>query len=297
MTVPTQVERAHGAAAAAQQFAQWPQIVGSHWFQYYDHPWGGRLDGEDYNFGLVDIDDRPYAELIDALSHVNPRLAAIHQEARLGLPMAHGGQPEIPEANIDPRDRSLREWPKEQALVQGFMAPPPEIVFGDWYLAWNQAGLHLATIAMEYYDPELLAYGDTFPLEEAFRLAWGVDAGAGPHRFALYVIPPKVFPKDGTPAMRLQLCRTDSAACESVPTAVATYLGGDIPRIPTEVFLPWSALGVDGPPPDRQLRVELTTTGWHRARWMSWSGLPPETALHDPARWRVVRLGQRAPSR
>ena len=52
---------------------------------------------------------------------------------------------------------------------------------------------------MDYYDPELLAYGDTFPLEEAFRLEWGVDAGAGPQRFALYVIPPKVFPKDGTP--------------------------------------------------------------------------------------------------
>jgi hypothetical protein len=296
MTVQTQVERARGAAAAAQQFAQWPQIVGSHWFQYYDHPWGGRIDGEDYNFGLVDIDDRPYAELIDALSHVNPRLAAMHQEARPGLPVAHGGQPEIPEANIDPRDRSLREWPKDRALVQGLMAPSPEIVFGDWYLAWNQAGLYLATIAMDYYDPELLAYGDTFPLEEAFRLAWGVDAGAGPHRFALYVIPPKVFPKDGKPAMRLQLCRTDSAACESAPTAVATYFGGDIPRIPTEVFLPWSALGVDGPPPDRQLRVELTTTGWHRARWMSWSGLPPEAALRDPAQWRVVRLGKAAPS-
>jgi hypothetical protein len=160
------------------------------------------------------------------------------------------------------------------------------------YLAWNHAGLYLATITMDYYDPELLAYGDTFPIEEAFRLEWGVDAGAGPHRFALYVIPPKVFPKDGSPAMRLQLCRTDAAACTAVPEAVATYFGGDVPRILAEVFLPWSVLGMSEAPPERQLRLELATTGWYRSRWMSWSGLPPSIGLRDPAHWRIVRLGQ-----
>jgi hypothetical protein len=296
MTVQTQAERARGAVAAVQRFARQPQIVGSHWFQYYDHPWGGRPDGEDYNFGLVDVDDRPYEELVTAFSRVNPGLASIHQEARLLSPASSGALLEIPEADIDPRDRSLRDWPKEQALIPGLVAPSPEIVFGDVYVAWNHAGLYLATISMDYYDPELLAYDDTFPLEEAFRLEWGVDAGAGPQRFALYVIPPKVFPKDGTPAMRLQLCRMDSTACASVPAAVATYFGGDVPRIVAEVFLPWSALGVTGPPSDRQLHLELATTGWYHARWMSWSGLPPGVALRDPTRWRVVRLGERAPA-
>ena len=37
-------------------------------------PKGGRPDGEDYNFGLVDIDDRPYEALVDAFSRVNPTL-------------------------------------------------------------------------------------------------------------------------------------------------------------------------------------------------------------------------------
>jgi hypothetical protein len=81
-----------------------------------------------------------------------------------------------------------------------------------------------------------------------------------------------------------------------VPAAVATNFGGDIPRLVAEVFLPWSALGVPGPPPDSQLRLELATTGWYRARWMSWSGLPPAVALRNPAQWRVVRLGKRAPA-
>ena len=36
-----------------------PYVVGADWFQYYDEPPHGRkLDGEDYNFGLVDIHDR-----------------------------------------------------------------------------------------------------------------------------------------------------------------------------------------------------------------------------------------------
>lgn len=292
MTVPTQAERARGAAAAAQQFARHPQIVGIHWFQYYDHPPGGRPDGEDYNFGLVDVNDQPYEPLVEALSRVNPGLAVLHQEARPVSPVVPETLPHIPAATIDPNDRSLHEWPKEQALIAGLVAPAPEIVFGDMYLAWNHAGLYLATISMDYYDPEILAYGDTFPLEEAFRLEWGVDAGGGPQRFALYVIPPKVFPKDGAPAMRLQLCRTDTTACAAVPGAVATYFGGDVPRIPVEIFLPWDALGVSGPPPDSQIRLELAATGWHRARWMSWSGRSPADALRDATGWRVVKLGK-----
>jgi len=63
MTVATQNERGIGAAAATLNFAAIPEIVGAHWFQYYDHPKGGRPDGEDYDFGLVDINDRPYQRL------------------------------------------------------------------------------------------------------------------------------------------------------------------------------------------------------------------------------------------
>ena len=73
MTVDTQAERAAGAAAATENFAAIPEIVGAHWFQYYDHPKGGRPDGEDYDFGLVDIDDQPYRRLTAALAAANRR--------------------------------------------------------------------------------------------------------------------------------------------------------------------------------------------------------------------------------
>jgi hypothetical protein len=43
-------------------------IVGAEWFQWNDEPPQGRaLDGEDCNFGLVDIYDRPYSGLVQAI--------------------------------------------------------------------------------------------------------------------------------------------------------------------------------------------------------------------------------------
>lgn len=294
MTVRTQEERARGAANAARWFARQPEVVGLHWFQYYDHPRGGRGDGEDYNFGLVDIDDRPYEELVDALGRLNPRLAAIHAEP---APPCRGPSPEtmaIPSAAIDAGDRSLREWPKEESLVPGLVAEPGEVAFGDLYVAWSARGLHLALVAMDYYDPSLLAYGDTFPREEAFRVDWGIEAGAGPRRFVLRIIPPRVFPEHGPPMMRVELCHADGAACAPVAGAGATYFGSDQPRLTVEVSLPWTALGVHAPP-RRALRMELAATAFHRSRWMSWSGHPPADALRDPGLWHAVTLATAGP--
>src|SRR5207249_3465677 len=138
MTVGTQAERARGAAAAAERFARQPTVVGSHWFQYYDHPRGGREDGEDYDFGLVDIDDRPYEQLVDALARTNVRLAAIHRNSADADRPASGGAWAIPRADIDPGDRSLGEWPKEAALVPGLATPGAEVPFGEFFLAWSR---------------------------------------------------------------------------------------------------------------------------------------------------------------
>jgi hypothetical protein len=143
---------------------------------------------------------------------------------------------------------------------------------------------------MDYYDPDLLAYGDEFPLQEAFRVDWGVDAGAGPRRFRLYIIPPRVFPESGTPKMRPWLCIVDQVSCQAVPGAVTTYFGSDQPRITVEVSLPWRALGLTEPPSDGQLRIELAATAWYRSRWMSWSGLPPVQAMQHPSQWHLVQL-------
>jgi hypothetical protein len=60
-----------------QAFAM-PELIGTHWFQWVDQMCTGRFDGENYNIGLVDVTDRPYPELVEALQATHKRLHAVH---------------------------------------------------------------------------------------------------------------------------------------------------------------------------------------------------------------------------
>ncbi|MGD9617611.1 MAG: hypothetical protein AB7H90_23740 [Alphaproteobacteria bacterium] len=292
MTVDTQTERARGAAAAVENFARIPQIVGAHWFQYHDHPQGGRWDGEDYAFGLVDINNRPYEELVAALAEANRRTATLH--AASAEDPAPRSRIDLPHAAISVQDHSLGDWPKPASLLPPLLPSPGAVAFGEIYLAWNERGLALGTIGQDYFDVDLLDYGDAFPLGEAYRVELGVDAGAGPHRATLFFIPPRTKLRDHPP-MRAVLCAGTAEAairdgCTPPAGAQAVYFGADQPRITAELLIPWSALGVAPPEAGTVLRAEVAMTSWHRERWASLSGRPPAEGLSDPAGWRPMRL-------
>ena len=52
---------------------------GWHWWQWVDEPRGGRWpDGENSNYGVVDINDEPYAALGDAMRTANHAAEAVH---------------------------------------------------------------------------------------------------------------------------------------------------------------------------------------------------------------------------
>lgn len=294
MTVETQAQRAAGAAAAASAFAARPEIVGLHWFQYYDYPVGGRADAEDYNFGLVDIHDQPYRPLVDTLAVVDSQLAAEHAR---GAPILRQTLDEftVPQAAIDPDKPSLIDWPKPESLLPKLQAAPGEVAFGEVYLSWSPAGLAFATIGQDYYDIDLLAYAGEFPLSEAYRVELDVDGGAGPKRFTLYFIPPRTKVRDHPP-MAARLCagapaEHQATSCPGVQGGRALYFGADQPRIAAQALLPWAALGLDGPPRDRRVRVEVAASAWFRSRWMSLSGRPPVEASAHPERWASIALG------
>jgi hypothetical protein len=44
-----------------------PHFVGAHWFQWSDHAVMGREDGENYRLGFVNVVDRPYKKLVNAV--------------------------------------------------------------------------------------------------------------------------------------------------------------------------------------------------------------------------------------
>ena len=53
-------------------------FLGAYWFQWRDEPVLGRGDGENYNIGFVDVNDRPYKELVEAAKTTNKRLFDVH---------------------------------------------------------------------------------------------------------------------------------------------------------------------------------------------------------------------------
>jgi hypothetical protein len=297
MTVASQDERAIGAAAAARNFAAIPQLVGMHWFQYYDHPKGGRADGEDYNFGLVDVDNRPYQELAAALTSANQRIPKFHALAAAdALAAAEPAKPFIlPQASISTRDHSLSDWPKPASLLPRLRSSPGIAEFGEAYLSWSDRGVALATIGQDYFDIDLFSYEGAFPLGDAYRVELGMDVGAGPRRFTLFFIPPRTKLHDH-PEMAARLClgaaeRVIGVGCTEVVGAEAVYFGADQPRITSEMLIPWSALGIAPPNSGAQIRAEVAITSWHRERWMSLSGRPPAAAMAHPESWRRMRLG------
>ncbi|MGA2273722.1 MAG: hypothetical protein ABSH00_09210 [Bryobacteraceae bacterium] len=73
-----QVERAGGYRYYVEQAAALPGFIGAHWFTWRDEPVLGRMDGENYNIGFVDVTDRPYPELVNAAKATHRRLLDVH---------------------------------------------------------------------------------------------------------------------------------------------------------------------------------------------------------------------------
>ncbi len=70
----TQLDRVDGYRKYWQGVLAHPNLVGAHWFTWLDQPLTGRFDGENYQFGLVDVADTPYAELTRAMRQMGEEM-------------------------------------------------------------------------------------------------------------------------------------------------------------------------------------------------------------------------------
>ncbi|MFN7020334.1 MAG: hypothetical protein ACK4WH_03275 [Phycisphaerales bacterium] len=84
--VATQSERAAAYAAFVADIATVPYVIASHWFEFADQSPQGRFDGEDSNYGIVDIHNKPYAELLAAMKATNARVHDLHEATRRQMP-------------------------------------------------------------------------------------------------------------------------------------------------------------------------------------------------------------------
>ncbi len=170
--VQTQKERAAGAVYTLRQLAQLPYVVGADWFQYFDEPRHGREDGENYNFGLVDIEDRPYEDLTGALAALNlDQLKAQSLPARVdasaGIPRA----PANPFANSANRE-ILRGWNREL----GFVPCATEFPMAELYVCWSEKSLFLGLHSYDFVED---AYYRNKSVPKADRALWSVTVAGG----------------------------------------------------------------------------------------------------------------------
>jgi hypothetical protein len=77
----TQQERAEGFTHYAGALMKQPFIIGYHWFEYADEPAEGRFDGENSNYGLVNIKDEPWEILTMEMARTNSQAERMHSES------------------------------------------------------------------------------------------------------------------------------------------------------------------------------------------------------------------------
>ena len=168
--VTTQKERAAGFRNTLQALVQLPYIVGADWFQYYDEPTYGRGDGENYNFGLVDIHDQPYKPLTKASRELD--LAALKSAKHAARPDASLG---VPPAPRDPLGHftirlALRDWDRER----GFVKPVSQLPVADLYVCWDKQAIYLGLYAQDIVE---MNYYRTPGVPEADRPQWLISTG------------------------------------------------------------------------------------------------------------------------
>jgi hypothetical protein len=164
-TVATQKERALGFRNTLSALMKLPFVIGADWFQYYDEPTFGRDDGEDYDMGLVDINDQPYAEITTAAAtFAGARLRTAPPERRrdasTGIPPA----PSNPMADLKPM-LALKQWDRER----GFVPPTSRLPVADLYACWDTDAVYLGLYAI---DPVEETYYRNRKVPEVDRMEW-----------------------------------------------------------------------------------------------------------------------------
>lgn len=171
---PTQAERAAGAARLLAGLARLPGVIGAHWYQHTDQPPGA--EGEDFNFGLVDLRDNAYPELTEALGKVNAAAPASHGTWPEGAGLVRTPQglrvaamTELPIVN-----GQLDEWPLERAWVPDVKGVAPFERFGDVFVGWHPEGLCVAVMYMDYRARPRAADGPETD-SERLTIGFGID--------------------------------------------------------------------------------------------------------------------------
>jgi agarase len=120
--IATQAERAERYGKYAAACFGSPVVIGLHWFEFADQSPQGRFDGENSNYGIVDIKNRPYAKLLGAMREAN---GAVPSRRAGAMPGAPTELPRPAQVTYSPGQHPGR--PPVKGLLAGEPAAPPEV--------------------------------------------------------------------------------------------------------------------------------------------------------------------------
>ena len=78
--VPDQAARARAYKNFVTELESLPEAVGYQWFEWCDEPKQGRFDGENSNYGLVNIEDNPYTQFVTKVKAANREAISVHRK-------------------------------------------------------------------------------------------------------------------------------------------------------------------------------------------------------------------------
>ncbi len=320
--VPDQQARADGYRLMTTRLARVPFVIGADWFQWMDEPPSGRSrDGEDVNFGVVDIDDVPYEPLAAAVRATTPLLNDLHAKspaaAAAGTARADlwretyerlpTGQ--VPYLAEPPRvNGELRDWPASAAIggvrrtdtvgLERSLTPPPRVLMG-----WRLDGLYLG---LEVFDADLttLPLGGTWwtrDCVEFFVATRPVSPSqtyydSNCHSFFFVPIPfPEADGQSGTvgqwkrPGDALKASRIPHADIRQVTRVLRD-------RYVVEMFIPASALRGFDPAKQPTIAFNVSIRDFQAAAESFWSA--PKDALTQmrPNTWGTLELAAPTPT-
>jgi len=168
--VATQKERGAGFRNTLQALVKIPYVIGADWFQYHDEATHGRYDGENFNFGLVDIHDRPYEALTTTAAALD--LTGLKKRPVLARPDASEGVPPAPRdpfASFEPT-LALKHWDRER----GFVKPVSEFPLADLYVCWSRKAVYLGLYAQDvtediFYKDKIVRSSDRAEWSTSFN--------------------------------------------------------------------------------------------------------------------------------
>ncbi len=136
--VAGQTERAENYAKFVPDALATPVLIGVHWFEFADQSPQGRFDGEDSNYGIVDINHGRYVKLLDAMKDAHAKVHDIHAKTTRKMPVEMPSDSPYGERKVSYAPAQHPERPPTLELLAKGWAKDPEIWGArDAKLAWE----------------------------------------------------------------------------------------------------------------------------------------------------------------